>query len=89
MAGPLMKNLGTTDGVGNRSSWAALYDRQAYFCLSLHALLIITHSALLLVYSGHYEHVISFDTTKLSLTVYPLVVTTVMQILGTVSNLYV
>ena len=62
------------------------YSGRAALCLALHVLLILFHIAILIVRSGHYEHHTSFAVTSVALEWYPLIATTIMQVIGTVSH---
>ena len=64
---------------------SSAYRVQASICVGLHVLLILAHVGLLFICFGHYEHSVTFAITSVTLEWYPMIATTFMQVLGTVS----
>ncbi|EKM52147.1 uncharacterized protein PHACADRAFT_151151 [Phanerochaete carnosa HHB-10118-sp] len=67
-----------------RKTGSSAYHLRVSICIALHVLLILIHVAFLLVSLGHYERSVSFAITPFSLEWYPLIVTTLMQVFGTI-----
>ncbi|GJE84278.1 hypothetical protein PsYK624_003540 [Phanerochaete sordida] len=65
-------------------SWSS-YRAQAVLCVATHALLILAHIALLVVCEGKYEHRVTFALTPRSVKWYPLIATTTVQVIGTIT----
>lgn len=63
---------------------AVSHTRHAAICLALHVFLIAVHLGLFVVYAGHYERRITMNINNFTSTWSPLIVTTVLQTVGTV-----
>lgn len=60
------------------------YRREVIICLLLHFGLVVVHGVLFVVYAYHWEHGFSMDISSSSTTWFPLLVTTILQTVGTV-----
>lgn len=59
--------------------------RRIAICVALHAGLVLVHAGLFVVWSRHYEHVITVDIDTAASIRLPLIMTVVSQVIGTVS----
>ena len=62
--------------------------RRVVLCIALHAGLVLVHIGLFIVWSHHYEHLVTVDIDTAASIRLPLIVTVVSQVLGTVSVLF-
>lgn len=61
------------------------YKRDAIICISFHVVLLVIHVALFGVYSHHYERGVTFPISPFTSNWLPFIVTTILQVIGTVS----
>lgn len=68
----------------SQKAGSSAYMSHTSICVGLHLLLIFLHLVLLFVYFGRYEHSISFGITPFAVDWSPLIITTLMQVFGTI-----
>lgn len=85
--GPPRRRPLAEDGSSSESSPVDLraQARHVLPCVVLHLVLVVGHVVLFGVYAGHFEHNITMDVNHFSTTWAPLILSTLLQTVGTVS----